>query len=99
LSPAYDLNQSSLERSRAEHGIRSSHCVAAQQESICTTVCEKTVQKKPILAEGQNDLPGLDVWQWAGGNLNRIARPQRGQHALPVHLQAQEATPTQRVCS
>jgi hypothetical protein len=64
--------------------------------------CDKTMQEEAVVAQSKHDLAGPDVFKGAAGNLYHIARPQSGQHALPVnaqtHPRARTIAAAQNVC-
>jgi hypothetical protein len=55
------------------------------------------MQEKAAVTQGEHDLAGPDVFERAACDLDYIARPKSGQHALPVNLQTQTTTATQSV--
>jgi hypothetical protein len=52
------------------------------------------MEKKTPAAQRKHDLAGPDVFDGAACNLDYMARPKSGQHALPKNTQTQPRTQT-----
>jgi hypothetical protein len=52
------------------------------------------MEEKTPVAQCQHDLAGPDVFKGAACNLDYMARPESGQHALPINTQTHSRTQT-----
>jgi hypothetical protein len=61
---------------------------------------DETMQEEAAIAHCEHDLPSTDVFERAACDLDHVAWPESGQHALPINLQPNgptQAAATQRL--
>jgi hypothetical protein len=76
-------------------GVR--HGVAARQKTAGSGTGNKAMHVEPAISRGKDDFATTNVSERAGDNLNDVAGPKRGKHAITADSQAQAAGVTQSV--